>query len=126
MTDSELKQILDESEAFWRQVAIDNHHAPIVRPLRHRPPSLCDKPHLCREQGQWICDCHIALTGDYYLYTADTPHSAYQQLVNAINHALDWDKILSANFIYIDHVLICYPAFVFKLLPPAIQEQYAN
>ena len=40
MTDSELKQLLDESEAFWRQVAIDNHHAPIVR-LRRLPLAAC-------------------------------------------------------------------------------------
>lgn len=125
MTDSELKQVLDESEVFWRQVAIDNHRIPADRLKRPRPECLCDKPHLRYQNGKWLCACYLKLTSEYLLSGGWTSQEALDHMRAMINRHLDWDRINQADFIYIDFVLIYCPPIVFNLLPSAIQHAYA-
>lgn len=125
MTDTELKRLLDESESFWRQVAIDNHRVPVNRPKRPRPECLNPKPHIRYNQGQWECECVLRLTDEDLFVASDSPEEAFAYLCCMINRRLDWDHINAANFIYIEFLLIYCPPLVFDLLPPAIQGQYA-
>ena len=125
MTDTELQKILDESEAFWRQVAIYNHRVPVDRPKRKRPECLCNKPHLTYINHGWECSCYLRLSDHNLVTIGRTKTEALERMTRQINQQLDWDRINAADFIYIDFVLIYCPPLVFDLLPPAIQHAYA-
>ena len=124
MTDSELKGILDSAEAFWRRVSEDNGTELKVRPKRKRPPQLAFKPHIMHSNGLYHIQYMNQLSGELYTLHSSSPTDVYRQLIDAINHGMDWDRILSGDFLYIDYVLMFLPSGIFALLPPLVQEAY--
>ena len=124
MTDSELMGVLDSAEEFWRKVSVDNGTDPKVRPKRKRPPQLALKPRIMHSNGLYHIQYMNQLTGELYTLHSTSPTDVYRQLIDAINHGMDWDRILSGDFLYIDYVLMFLPSGIFALLPPLVQEAY--
>jgi len=123
------EKLINDADAFWKKASLDRNPT-LQHPARRfnkrlRPTCIAKNPHLKYQHGQWECRCYLMMFGGEVVGYGTTPSDALSQLVASVNRALDWDRILRGDVIYIDHVILCSPAFVFNFLPPEIKDYYA-
>ena len=122
------ERVIRDAAQFWQEVhaeraGIESEDA--VMSKRYRPMCQVAKPHIYKRGGMpfWVCKTE-AFRGAFYLACGKTPQQALGRLHTKIYLSLNHNLIQSANFLYIDSMIMFTPPGVFDLLPQEIRDYY--